>query len=44
MATRPSLTAPLRAVTLDATGTLIACPAMGEIYAEVLARHGVAWS
>jgi putative hydrolase of the HAD superfamily len=33
---------PLRAVTLDATGTLIACPAMGEIYAEVLDRHGVA--
>jgi putative hydrolase of the HAD superfamily len=31
----------LRAVTLDATGTLIACPAMPEIYAEVLARHGV---
>jgi putative hydrolase of the HAD superfamily len=32
----------LRAVTLDATGTLIACPAMPDIYAEVLARHGVA--
>lgn len=31
-----------RAVTLDATGTLIACPAMPDIYAEVLARHGVA--
>jgi putative hydrolase of the HAD superfamily len=33
---------PPRAVTLDATGTLIACPGMGEIYAEVLHRHGVA--
>jgi putative hydrolase of the HAD superfamily len=33
---------PLRAVTLDATGTLIACPAMPDIYAEVLARHGIA--
>jgi putative hydrolase of the HAD superfamily len=32
----------LRAVTLDATGTLIACPAMPDIYAEVLARHGIA--
>ncbi|HVR28892.1 MAG TPA: HAD-IA family hydrolase [Thermoanaerobaculia bacterium] len=32
---------PLSAVTLDSTGTLISCPAMGEIYAEVLARHGV---
>jgi putative hydrolase of the HAD superfamily len=31
----------LQAVTLDATGTLIACPAMPEIYAEVLGRHGV---
>ena len=29
-------------MTLDATGTLIACPAMPDIYAEVLARHGVA--
>jgi putative hydrolase of the HAD superfamily len=32
---------PLRAVTLDATGTLIACPAMPDIYSEVLARHGI---
>jgi putative hydrolase of the HAD superfamily len=32
----------LRAVTLDATGTLIACPSMPDIYVEVLARHGVA--
>ena len=31
----------LRAVTLDATGTLMSCPAMGEIYAEVLGRHGI---
>jgi putative hydrolase of the HAD superfamily len=31
----------IEAVTLDATGTLFACPAMGEIYSEVLARHGV---
>jgi putative hydrolase of the HAD superfamily len=28
------------AVTLDATGTLIHCPRLGEIYAEVLRRHG----
>lgn len=40
MAPAPTLSA-LRAVTLDSTGTLISCPAMGEIYAEVLARHGV---
>jgi putative hydrolase of the HAD superfamily len=32
----------LRAVTLDATGTLIACPAMPDLYAGVLARHGIA--
>jgi putative hydrolase of the HAD superfamily len=31
----------LRAVTLDATGTLMACPAMGAIYEEVLSRHGL---
>ena len=31
----------LRGVSLDATGTLIACPRRGEIYAEVLARHGL---
>jgi putative hydrolase of the HAD superfamily len=30
-----------RAVTLDATGTLIACPAMPDIYTAVLARHGI---
>ena len=32
---------PLRGVSLDATGTLIACPRRGEIYAEVLSRHGL---
>jgi len=32
---------PLEAVTLDVTGTLIHCPRMGEIYVEVLARHGI---
>jgi len=31
----------LRGVSLDATGTLIACPRRSEIYAEVLARHGL---
>jgi putative hydrolase of the HAD superfamily len=31
----------LRAVTFDVTGTLIHCPRLGEIYAEVLARHAV---
>jgi len=37
----PSPVSTLEAVTIDATGTLFSCPAMGEIYAEVLARHGV---
>ena len=32
---------PLCAVTLDVTHTLIECPRLGEIYAEVLARHGI---
>lgn len=32
----------LQAVTLDATGTLFHCPRLGEVYAEVLGRHGVA--
>ena len=32
---------PLRGVSFDATGTLIACPRRSEIYAEVLARHGL---
>lgn len=30
-----------RAVTFDVTGTLIDCPRLGELYAEVLARHGI---
>lgn len=32
---------PLAAVTFDVTGTLIHCPRLGEIYGEVLARHGL---
>jgi putative hydrolase of the HAD superfamily len=31
----------LRFVTLDATGTLFHSPRLGEIYSEVLARHGI---
>lgn len=31
----------LRAVTFDVTGTLIHTPRLGEIYAEVLGRHGL---
>lgn len=31
----------LEAVTFDATGTLFHCPRLGEIYSEVLGRHGV---
>jgi putative hydrolase of the HAD superfamily len=31
----------IRAVTLDVTGTLIHCPRLGEIYGEVLSRHGI---
>jgi putative hydrolase of the HAD superfamily len=31
----------IEAVTLDVTNTLIHCPRLGEIYAEVLSRHGV---
>lgn len=31
----------IRAVTFDVTHTLIHCPRLGEIYAEVLNRHGV---
>lgn len=34
----------LRAVTFDATGTLLHSPRRGAIYAETLARHGVAVS
>lgn len=33
---------PLRAVTFDATGTLFYAPRLGEIYSEVLGRHGLA--
>lgn len=32
---------PIRAVTFDVTHTLIHCPRLGEIHAEVLGRHGV---
>ena len=32
----------LRAVTFDFTGTLVSTPCLGEIYSEVLGRHGVA--
>ena len=32
---------PLRAVTLDATGTLFTAPRLGSIYSEVFARHGL---
>ena len=31
----------LTAITLDVTHTLLECPCLGEIYAEVLERHGV---
>lgn len=31
----------LRALTFDVTNTLIHCPRMAEIYAEVLRRHGI---
>lgn len=31
----------IRAVTFDVTHTLIHCPRLGEIYSEVLGRHGV---
>src|SRR5580693_55000 len=32
----------LQAVTFDVTNTLLHCPRLGEIYSEVLARHGIA--
>lgn len=31
----------LHVITFDATGTLFSCPRLGEIYSEVLERHGV---
>jgi putative hydrolase of the HAD superfamily len=34
----------IQAITFDVTGTLIHCPRLGEIYAEVLSRHGIAVS
>ena len=34
----------IEAVTFDVTGTLIHCPRLGELYAEVLSRHGIAVS
>lgn len=35
-------TSPVKAVTFDVNGTLIHSPRMGEIYADVLRRHGIA--
>jgi putative hydrolase of the HAD superfamily len=34
----------IRAVTFDVTGTLLHSPRLGELYAEVLSRHGIAVS
>jgi putative hydrolase of the HAD superfamily len=34
----------IQTVTFDVTGTLIHCPRLGAIYAEVLGRHGIAVS
>lgn len=31
----------IRALTFDVTGTLIHCPRLGELYSEILGRHGV---
>jgi putative hydrolase of the HAD superfamily len=31
----------ITAVTFDVTGTLIHCPRLGELYSEVLGRHGI---
>jgi REG-2-like HAD superfamily hydrolase len=31
----------IQAVTFDVTNTLLHCPRLGEIYSEVLARHGI---
>jgi putative hydrolase of the HAD superfamily len=33
--------APLRAVSFDVTGTLLGVPRLGQVYAEVFARHGI---
>lgn len=43
MATLPfrSRQAPLEAITFDATGTLFHSPRLGEIYSEILGRHGI---
>lgn len=38
----PTRTTPPEAVTFDATGTLFHSPRLGEIYAEILGRHGLA--
>ncbi len=32
---------PVAGLSFDATGTLFSCPRLGDIYSEVLARHGV---
>ncbi len=37
----PSRGTHLEAITFDATGTLFHCPRLGEIYAEILGRHGI---
>ncbi|MEP7010796.1 MAG: HAD-IA family hydrolase [Acidobacteriota bacterium] len=37
----PSRIAPLKAITFDATGTLFHSPRLGEIYSEILGRHGI---
>lgn len=38
----PSRYAPPEAITFDATGTLFHSPRLGEIYSEILGRHGIA--
>ncbi|HEV7666925.1 MAG TPA: HAD-IA family hydrolase [Thermoanaerobaculia bacterium] len=37
----PSPRASLEAITFDATGTLFHSPRLGEIYSEILGRHGI---
>jgi len=39
-----SAPATIRAISFDVTGTLISCPRLGDIYSEILGRHGVAVS